>query len=232
VRIVELTMTVEELEDVLQTLRDVGEDLTHIEAKRAENPLPKRLWETLPAFAITPGGGIIPLGLDEDAGFQVVGVRNPAKLQSDLASLADVVRQGLLDQHGARRWTHYTIATAAEIPRPASEVELARAPRDTTTRAPQSVELDPQSVELAAFPMSLPPRAAPRPVRRAILPLCRAAPLTSEELAEYLRRDRTYLLNRHLSPLVAAGLLERLGTAVTDPNMRYRTTDAGRNLLP
>jgi ATP-dependent DNA helicase RecG len=88
-------VTTEELEEVLQTLRDVGGDLTHIEAKRAEYALPKRLWETLSAFANTPGGGILLLGLDEEADFQVAGVRDPAKLQSDLASLCDLMQPPL-----------------------------------------------------------------------------------------------------------------------------------------
>ncbi len=39
------------------------------------------------------------------------------------------------------------------------------------------------------------------------------------------------LLNRYLSPLVVEGLLERVGTSLTDPNLRYRTTKRGRAWL-
>ncbi|MFQ5856200.1 MAG: helix-turn-helix domain-containing protein [Anaerolineae bacterium] len=49
----------------MQSLREVGADLTHVEAKRAERALPRRLWETLSAFANTPSGGVIILGVDE-----------------------------------------------------------------------------------------------------------------------------------------------------------------------
>jgi ATP-dependent DNA helicase RecG len=58
-----------------------------VEAKRAEDALPRRVWETLSAFSNTPGGGVLILGLDETSGFATVGVRNPKKVQQDLASL-------------------------------------------------------------------------------------------------------------------------------------------------
>jgi ATP-dependent DNA helicase RecG len=82
-------MTLGELEEIVASLRQVGADLTHVEAKRAGRELPRRLWETLSAFANTPGGGVIILGIDEESGFQVTGVADPARLQSDLASLCD-----------------------------------------------------------------------------------------------------------------------------------------------
>jgi len=59
-------MTLEELEEIVASLRQMGADLTHVEAKRAGRELPRRLWETLSAFANTPGGGVIILGVDEE----------------------------------------------------------------------------------------------------------------------------------------------------------------------
>lgn len=76
-----------ELADIIDLLRTSETDLTHIEAKRAERELPKRLWETLSAFANTSGGGVIVLGLDERNEFAAIGVHNAAKVQSDLASM-------------------------------------------------------------------------------------------------------------------------------------------------
>jgi predicted HTH transcriptional regulator len=80
-------MTAEELRELIDLLRKVEGDLLHLEAKRATHELPRRLWETVSAFANTPDGGVIILGLDEMVDFEVVGVADPKKLQDDLASL-------------------------------------------------------------------------------------------------------------------------------------------------
>lgn len=82
-------MTEADLLETIQTLRAVKGDITHVEAKRASTDLPKRLWETLSAFANSPGGGNILLGLDEVHGFEVTGVDDPKKMQADLASICD-----------------------------------------------------------------------------------------------------------------------------------------------
>jgi ATP-dependent DNA helicase RecG len=72
-------MTDDELQEHIVLLRRVRTDFRHVEAKLAWGGLPKRLWETLSAFANTSGGGVIILGLDEGANFEVVGVENPRK---------------------------------------------------------------------------------------------------------------------------------------------------------
>jgi len=82
-------LTTEELQDLVDSLRQTGGDLTHVEAKLARGGLPRRLWETLSAFANTPGGGVVILGIDEGRGFEVTGVLDPTRLQADLASLCD-----------------------------------------------------------------------------------------------------------------------------------------------
>lgn len=152
--------------------------------------------------------------------------------------LLDLVRRGLLQQHGTRRWTYYTLTSMAEMAQPANEPEKATPAISEDERQSQSVEHDIESVEhdlesvkharlpveLVLPAIHLAQRAAPGEVREAILALCRVAPLTSEEIAERLRRNRTYLLNRYLSALVTEGLLERVGAAPTDPNVRYRTS--------
>ncbi len=76
----------DELLLLLERLRRLGSDLREVEVKRAEQRLPEQLWKTLSAFA-NAGGGVILFGVDESAGFEVVGVADPAKLQGDLASL-------------------------------------------------------------------------------------------------------------------------------------------------
>ena len=80
-------MTDEELQEHIALLRRVRTDFRHVEAKLAWGGLPKRLWETLSAFANTSGGGVIILGLDEGANFEVVGVENPRKTLQDLGNM-------------------------------------------------------------------------------------------------------------------------------------------------
>lgn len=80
-------MTDDELRELIQTLRGVRTDLRHVEAKRAQTELPRRLWESLSAFANSPGGGVVVLGLNEQDGFAVVGVDDPRKIYQDLGSM-------------------------------------------------------------------------------------------------------------------------------------------------
>ena len=140
--------------------------------------------------------------------------------------LADLVREGLLRQHGTRRWTFYTLTSeAAEAESPALGVAQSREHyRLSVEHEEISIDHGPNSVEIS-------PRAQPHQVRSVILSLCSIEPLSSRELGQRLGRSQTYLLNRYLSPLVADELLERVGTAPTDPNLRYHTTERGRAWL-
>jgi len=136
--------------------------------------------------------------------------------------LADLVRQGLLRQHGTRRWTFYTLGEAIlPTPKVAQSVEYYRV----------GVEQNGLHVERRPKYIVLPRRARPQQVRSLILSLCDMESLSSHELERRLQRNQTYLLNHYLSPLVAEGLLERVGTSLTDPNLRYRTTEQGRTWL-
>lgn len=82
-----MPMTGAELADLITALRQVETDTYRVEAKRAELDLPKSLRWTLSALSNTPGGGVIILGIDEESGFEVVGVRDPKKVSQDLGSL-------------------------------------------------------------------------------------------------------------------------------------------------
>lgn len=76
----------DDLAEIIGRLRTYGADDADVEAKRAERKLPKGVRSTLSAFANTAGGVLI-LGLDEEAGFAASGVANAAKMEADLASL-------------------------------------------------------------------------------------------------------------------------------------------------
>lgn len=80
-------MTTDELRQIAAELRANGSDTHFVEAKRAQRQIPKRLRETLSAFANTSGGGVIVLGLDGESGFEITGVEEAGKLCQDLASL-------------------------------------------------------------------------------------------------------------------------------------------------
>lgn len=85
-------MDVAELADVVADLRAEGSDLAEVEVKRAAGGFPTSAAPTLSAFANTPGGGLLILGLDEASNFASVGVYDAAQCQ---AALAGVARQAV-----------------------------------------------------------------------------------------------------------------------------------------
>lgn len=82
-------MTRDEALALVEEVKRAEADTVHVEAKAARSALPQRIWQTLSAFANTPGGGILVLGLDEAKGFALAGVEHPKKIQQDLASVCD-----------------------------------------------------------------------------------------------------------------------------------------------
>jgi ATP-dependent DNA helicase RecG len=84
-------MTTDEVVAIIDDLRRFTTDHQHVEAKAAVGGLPRRLWETISAFANTTGGGTLILGVDEESGFSIVGVHDPRKASQDLASICDTM---------------------------------------------------------------------------------------------------------------------------------------------
>jgi ATP-dependent DNA helicase RecG len=76
------------LEDALAVLRLEKSDNQYYEVKSAHGGMPHSVCETISAFANTPGGGILILGVDESLGFNAVGVYNPKQCQQSLANYA------------------------------------------------------------------------------------------------------------------------------------------------
>ncbi|MFE3781877.1 ATP-binding protein [Amycolatopsis sp. NPDC059090] len=76
----------DELAEIVGNLRRLGGDDADVEAKRAEDRLPKSVRDTVSAFANTRGGVLI-LGLDETSGFSANSVRDPAKMTADLSAV-------------------------------------------------------------------------------------------------------------------------------------------------
>lgn len=77
----------EDLAGMIAAIRTAGSDTAEVEAKRSRDELPTSLRKSLSAFSNTAGGGIVILGLDEQAGFAASGVADPARIASDLADM-------------------------------------------------------------------------------------------------------------------------------------------------
>jgi ATP-dependent DNA helicase RecG len=73
------------VEALVVELRKFGAEATRIEAKAAMGGLPDSVRESISAFANTPGGGTILLGLEDRGDFPAVGLTEPGKLQTKLA---------------------------------------------------------------------------------------------------------------------------------------------------
>lgn len=81
-------MLIEELREIIRSLSDAQTDTSFVEIKACTGGFPKRIWETISAFANTPGGGAIVLGVEEKAsGVEVVGVKDAGKFQKDLGEI-------------------------------------------------------------------------------------------------------------------------------------------------
>lgn len=77
-----------DVESLIGTLRDEGSDSTAVEAKSAHEGFPTDLQRTVSAFANTPGGGVLLLGLDERQGFATTPVYDLKDAQARLATIA------------------------------------------------------------------------------------------------------------------------------------------------
>jgi len=81
-------MTPEEITAFIEDIRVEGSDLPEVEAKQATGGLPQSIVSTMSAFANTPGGGVLILGLDEKAGYSAVGVSDAVAMQAGIAAKA------------------------------------------------------------------------------------------------------------------------------------------------
>jgi ATP-dependent DNA helicase RecG len=109
-------MITTELNDIIEQLKDVNSDTTHIEIKSCQGGFPKRLWETLSSFANTPNGGVMVLGVSEtSSGIEVTGISDPAKMQKNLAEVCSQMVPPLRPLIETHRYQGKLLVTA-EIP--------------------------------------------------------------------------------------------------------------------
>ncbi|HDP90037.1 MAG TPA: ATP-binding protein, partial [Thioalkalivibrio sp.] len=83
------TMDRDRLAGLPDQLASQGSELQDTEVKLAAQGLPSAsVLESMSAFANRRGGGAIVFGVDESAGYSVVGVYDGARLQEEMAALA------------------------------------------------------------------------------------------------------------------------------------------------
>ena len=81
-------MLPEELINLVNDVISCRCERQNVELKAAHEGTPERLYDTLSAFANQRGGGVIVFGVDERAGFEVVGVYDAQDLQAKVTSKA------------------------------------------------------------------------------------------------------------------------------------------------
>ncbi len=91
-------MTREELGQLVAEVRQRCAELDDVEVKAARGGTPKRLYESLSAFANRTGGGVLLFGLDESAGFTIGGVGDPQRLQEEVGHIATDMEPSLRPQ--------------------------------------------------------------------------------------------------------------------------------------
>ncbi len=81
-------MTREELLALMAEVQSRRSELDTVEVKTAKGGTPKRLYESLSAFANRPGGGVVLFGLKEKEDYALVGVGDVQRLQEEITHLA------------------------------------------------------------------------------------------------------------------------------------------------
>ena len=91
-------MTRDELQKLVEEVRQRRSELGNVEVKTARGGTPKRLYEPLSAFANRTGGGVLLFGLAEASDFAVVGVGDVHRLQEEITHLASDMEPALRPQ--------------------------------------------------------------------------------------------------------------------------------------
>ncbi len=82
-------MTPDELKELVAHIQALSSEHQTVEVKAAHDGTPRRLYDTLSAFSNQDDGGTIIFGVDEDRGFEVVGVHDVGLLQDQVAKQCD-----------------------------------------------------------------------------------------------------------------------------------------------
>ena len=147
--------------------------------------------------------------------------------------------RGLLDKRGGGSSTHYALPAGPDADAAAEANGQTRLPLEVAAPAGESPYGDSRNPhmpdlaacnpalatlppELATWLATLKGRISTPALRSAVLRLCAWAPLTVEQLATLLAKDRHYLRNKHLIPMVRDGQLRfRYPESAKHPHQAY-----------
>ena len=87
-----------------------------LELKCAHVDCPKRLYDTLSSFSNQDSGGILLFGIDEDAGYRVVGVYDPQDLQKKVTEQCNQMEPKVRAVFTFAEWQEGIWICSAEIP--------------------------------------------------------------------------------------------------------------------
>ncbi|MDD5206989.1 MAG: putative DNA binding domain-containing protein, partial [Desulfobacterales bacterium] len=114
----------EELRKLVEEIQQRQSELDNVEVKTAKGGTPKRIYESLSAFANRPGGGVVLFGVDERRNFETAGVGDFQRLQEEVTSVAsDQMEPALRPQFTVDEINGETVA-AMEV----EEVPVAQKP--------------------------------------------------------------------------------------------------------
>lgn len=126
--------------------------------------------------------------------------------------------RGLLEKHGGGNRTYYSLRPSIKKVVEAAE---ANTHSDSTEVATLLATLPPElATQLATFGKRVDSKA----LRNAVLQLCEWQPMSIDQLATLLGRDRNYLRNKHLADMIKNGDLEFLyPESINHPYQAYKS---------
>jgi ATP-dependent DNA helicase RecG len=150
--------------------------------------------------------------------------------------------RGLLEKEGSGSRTYYVLAAGPHPSQRAGQPDLpdlVPEPADALPPGMEGCKPTPQGCnpELATLPPELATllkqqqgRSSQGALRELLVALCCWQPLSGEQLATLLGKDRHYLRNKHLIPMVRAGQLRlRYPESANHPHQAYLAPESNQN---
>ena len=133
----------------------------------------------------------------------------------------------MLVSDNRRRWTTYRLGAVEAAPSLFDGGDSSHLPGDSAHLVVTALRdrADVEVLRAIARPVAESGKVSTSAMREAILQLCTDRFLTTEEFAELLNRTPENLRGRHLTPMVAAGVLRlRYPEATNRPDQAYTRT--------